>query len=230
MSTRFSGGCSAPPDNALVRPMIPSCEALDFLLLPGLGNSGVDHWQSHWSMAFPNASRVLQDDWDTPRLPDWLARLDNAVAQGMRPAVLIAHSLGVALAVQWLATRAPGRVKAALLVAPSDVESADHTPNEVRNFAPLPRAALPVPFDRDRQQQRSLCDSCARRRLRRKLEVRLLRCRRTRPSQRRVPPRAVAAGTGAARAAAQPGLKSGYPYFAPPPTIRATTPSRLTKR
>lgn len=125
--------------------MIPSCEAFDFLLLPGLGNSGVDHWQSHWSMAFPNASRVLQDDWDTPRLPDWLARLDNAVAQGMRPAVLIAHSLGVALAVQWLATRAPGRVKAALLVAPSDVESADHTPNEVRNFAPLPRAALPVP-------------------------------------------------------------------------------------
>lgn len=63
----------------------------------------------------------------------------------MRPAVLIAHSLGVALAVQWLATRAPGRVKAALLVAPSDVESADHTPNAVRNFAPLPRAALPVP-------------------------------------------------------------------------------------
>ena len=125
--------------------MIPSCEAFDFLLLPGLGNSGVDHWQSHWSMAFPNTSRVLQDDWDTPRLADWLARLDNAVAQGMRPAVLIAHSLGVALAVQWLATRAPGRVKAALLVAPSDVESADHTPNEVRNFAPLPRAALPVP-------------------------------------------------------------------------------------
>ncbi len=125
--------------------MISSCEALDFLLLPGLGNSGVDHWQSYWSMAFPNASRVLQNDWDTPQLPDWLARLDNTVAQGTRPAILIAHSLGVALAVHWLTTRPSGRVKAALLVAPSDVESADHTPDAIRNFAPLPRTALRVP-------------------------------------------------------------------------------------
>ncbi|EKS27631.1 RBBP9/YdeN family alpha/beta hydrolase [Afipia felis] len=125
--------------------MIPSCEAFDFLILPGLTNSGVDHWQSHWSMAFPNASRVLQDDWDTPQLADWLARLDQAVAQGKRPVVLIAHSLGVALAVHWLTMHEPGRVKGALLVAPSDVESVEHTPDAVRNFAPLPRKPLPVP-------------------------------------------------------------------------------------
>lgn len=96
-------------------------------------------------MAFPNASRVLQDDWDTPQLADWLARLDQAVAQGKRPAVLIAHSLGVALAVHWLTSRAPGRVKGAFLVAPSDVGSPEHTPDAVRNFAPLPRKPLPVP-------------------------------------------------------------------------------------
>jgi uncharacterized protein len=36
----------------------------DFLVLPGLGNSGVDHWQSYWCMAFRNATRVLQDEWD----------------------------------------------------------------------------------------------------------------------------------------------------------------------
>lgn len=125
--------------------MIPSSDAFDFLILPGLTNSGIDHWQSHWSMAFPNASRVLQDDWDTPQLTDWLTRLDQAVAQGTRPAILIAHSLGVALAVHWLASREPGRVKAALLVAPSDVESTEHTPDVVRNFAPLPRTPLPVP-------------------------------------------------------------------------------------
>jgi predicted alpha/beta hydrolase family esterase len=125
--------------------MIPSCEAFDFLILPGLTNSGVDHWQSHWSMAFPNASRVLQDDWDTPQLADWLTRLDQAVSQGKRPAVLIAHSLGTALAVHWLTSRTPGRVKGAFLVAPSDVESAEHTPDAVRNFAPLPRKPLPVP-------------------------------------------------------------------------------------
>lgn len=125
--------------------MIDPTTAFDFLLLPGLGNSGVDHWQSHWSMAFPNASRVLQDDWDRPLRDDWLRRLDRNVADGQRPAILIGHSLGTALAVHWLASHAPGRVKAALLVAPSDVESSSHTPDEVRDFAPLPQARLPVP-------------------------------------------------------------------------------------
>lgn len=125
--------------------MTDPASAFDFLLLPGLGNSGVDHWQSHWSMAFPNSSRVLQDDWDRPQRDDWLRRLDRSIADGQRPAILIGHSLGTALAVHWLASRAPGRVKAALLVAPSDVESSSHTPDEVRDFAPLPQARLPVP-------------------------------------------------------------------------------------
>lgn len=125
--------------------MIPSCDAFDFLILPGLTNSGVDHWQSHWSMAFPTASRVLQDDWHTPQLADWLVRLDQTVTQGKRPAILIAHSLGVALAVHWLSSRKPGRVKGAFLAAPSDVESAEYTPEATRNFAPLPRKPLPVP-------------------------------------------------------------------------------------
>ncbi len=117
----------------------------DFLILPGRSNAGVDHWQSYWSMAFPSASRVLQDDWDAPKLVDWLPRLDQAVSQGSRPAVLIGHSLGVSLAVHWLTSRPPGRVKAAFLVAPSDVESPAHTPDVIRNFAPLPRKALGVP-------------------------------------------------------------------------------------
>lgn len=125
--------------------MIDPTAAFDFLLLPGLGNSGVDHWQSYWSMAFPNASRVLQDEWERPRRDDWLRRLDRCVADGRRPAVLIGHSLGTALAVHWLASRPPGRIKAALLVAPSDVESPTHTPDGVRDFAPLPQCRLPVP-------------------------------------------------------------------------------------
>lgn len=125
--------------------MIDATSAFDFLILPGRGNSGVDHWQSYWSMAFPCASRVLQDEWDAPKLADWLPRLDQAILQGSRPAILIGHSLGVSLAVHWLTSRPPGRVKAALLVAPSDVESPAHTPDVIRNFAPLPRKAFPVP-------------------------------------------------------------------------------------
>jgi serine hydrolase len=117
----------------------------DFLILPGLGNSGVDHWQSYWSLAFRNSSRVLQDEWDNPKLADWLARLDTAIAGGTRPAVLICHSLSCSLAAHWAARNNKGRVAAAFLVAPSDVESADHTPESTRDFAPIPRVAFPVP-------------------------------------------------------------------------------------
>lgn len=119
--------------------------AYDILILPGRGNSGVDHWQSYWSMALRQSTRVLQDEWDEPRLSDWLKRLDQVVGQGTRPAVLVGHSLGVALAVHWLTTRPPGRVKGAFLVAPSDVESPAHTPEAARNFAPMPTTSLPVP-------------------------------------------------------------------------------------
>ena len=117
----------------------------DFLILPGLGNSGVDHWQSYWCLAFRNATRVLQDDWDNLKLADWLPRLEAAIAGGTRPAVLICHSLSCSLAAHWAARNAPGRVAAAFLVAPSDVESEAHTPASTRNFAPIPLTPFPVP-------------------------------------------------------------------------------------
>lgn len=117
----------------------------DFLVLPGLGNSGVDHWQSYWCMALRNASRVIQDDWDAPRPDAWLARLEGAIAVGTRPAVLICHSLSCTTAAHWAAKGAAGRVKAALLVAPSDVERPQHTPDSVRPFAPIPLTPFPVP-------------------------------------------------------------------------------------
>jgi predicted alpha/beta hydrolase family esterase len=117
----------------------------DFLVLPGLGNSGVDHWQSYWCLAFRNATRVLQDDWEAPDLAPWLQRLDAAVAGGTRPAILICHSLACSLAAHWATRNHPGRVAAAFLVAPSDVESPAHTPDSVRSFAPMPLGAFPMP-------------------------------------------------------------------------------------
>jgi predicted alpha/beta hydrolase family esterase len=40
---------------------------------------------------------------------------------------------------------APHAVKGALLVAPADVDSLTHTPDEVRNFGPIPLVPLPFP-------------------------------------------------------------------------------------
>ena len=125
--------------------MRDATDAYDFLVLPGLGNSGVDHWQSFWCLAFRNATRVLQDDWDAPILSDWLTRLDASIAGGTRPAVLVCHSLSCALAAHWAMRNRPGRVVAALLVAPSDVEDPAHTPEPVRNFGPMPLAKFPMP-------------------------------------------------------------------------------------
>jgi uncharacterized protein len=113
------------------------------LVVPGLGGSGDQHWQTHLQRTFPEATRVHQEDWDKPDLKKWLERLARAVET--RPgAVLVAHSLGCPL-VAHLAARQPDLpVAAALLVAPADVDSARHTPSQTRGFAPIPR--LPLPF------------------------------------------------------------------------------------
>jgi predicted alpha/beta hydrolase family esterase len=67
----------------------------EILIVPGLTNSGPDHWQSRWQHKLSTARRVEQDDWERPRLDAWTAGLRNAVASASKPVVLVAHSLGV---------------------------------------------------------------------------------------------------------------------------------------
>jgi hypothetical protein len=95
-------------------------------------------------LAFRNATRVLQDDWDNPKLASWLARLDVSLASGTRPAILVCHSLSCTLAAHWALRGNPGRVKAAFLVAPSDLERPD-APAAARDFLPIPRQRFPIP-------------------------------------------------------------------------------------
>lgn len=114
------------------------------LLLPGWLNSGPAHWQSRWE-ARHGCTRVQQDDWLWPRRGDWMARLDEALLDSARPAVLIAHSLGCQLVAAWAAhSRHTAHVRAALLVAPPDTERADMPPN-LYNWRPTVRARLPFP-------------------------------------------------------------------------------------
>ncbi|MER5635441.1 alpha/beta hydrolase [Kitasatospora sp. NPDC002227] len=112
------------------------------LILPGYQNSGPEHWQSHWERADSSLRRVRQADWDAPRLADWVAELDNAVAAADGPVVLVAHSLGCVTVAHW-AARHLGRVRGALLVAPADIDTADVP--ELVNFRPVPLAPLPFP-------------------------------------------------------------------------------------
>jgi uncharacterized protein len=116
-------------------------------LVPGLYDSGPEHWQRHWQRQ--RGFRVVeQRDWQTPRRDDWVATIeaavDAAVATGVTgPIVLAGHSLGCTTIAHWAATtRHAARVRGALLVAPSDVEAPSYPPGTT-GFAPMPLSRLP---------------------------------------------------------------------------------------
>ena len=118
--------------------MKPSC----VLILPGWQNSGPDHWQSRWE-ALHGYSRVQQHDWMRPLRGDWLMQLEEALLRCDAPAVLVAHSLGCIQVGAWAAhSRHTHRVRAALLVAPGDVEREALRP-VLPSWSPIVRQRLP---------------------------------------------------------------------------------------
>jgi predicted alpha/beta hydrolase family esterase len=122
--------------------MRESDQATPILIVPGLGGSGPEHWQTHWERAYPRAQRVEQADWNRPVRADWLSRLTQALRDAPG-AILVGHSLGCAL-IAHLAWRRPDlAIGGALLVAPADVDDDDRIPRDVRDFAPMPLARLP---------------------------------------------------------------------------------------
>ena len=106
------------------------------ILVPGLHDSSVGHWQSRWERAH-HLDRVRQDDWDHPELVAWAARVSEARAGDPRPALLIAHSYGCLAAVHSMARDEHG-LAGALLVAPAD-------PDKFNVANQLPATALPCP-------------------------------------------------------------------------------------
>jgi predicted alpha/beta hydrolase family esterase len=125
----------------------------DILIVPGWLDSGPNHWQSRWERNLKTAKRIAQDDWHAPQKDAWVANIVAAVEAARRPAVLVAHSLGV-IAVAHAAPRLPaGRVAGAFLVAPADVDNAKdwpdnqghQWPDDSFGFAPVPLAPLGFP-------------------------------------------------------------------------------------
>ena len=117
------------------------------LILPGLGNSGPQHWQSEWERHDASMMRVMQDEWHAPRCEDWATRLDEVFAAQCNSVVLVAHSASCALVARWArgaSTTQLARVLGALLVAPSD-PTAPNYPLGPTGFAPVPLQPLPFP-------------------------------------------------------------------------------------
>lgn len=118
---------------------------IQLLILPGLGNSDKKHWQTFWHEKFKNSIRLVQDNWDEPVREEWLERLNEEVAKLHQPTILVAHSLAVSLVLHWAQTNTNKNIVGALLVAPADVDSPEHTPESIRNFSPMPIYKLPFP-------------------------------------------------------------------------------------
>jgi predicted alpha/beta hydrolase family esterase len=113
------------------------------LLVPGLFNSGPDHWQSHWERTLSNIERVHQRDYDNPVCSEWIDTIQKAVEQNGDDVVLVGHSSG-SIAIPHWARKFKGRVAGAMLVGPSDVEQPDF-PYQAAGFKPVPLDPLPFP-------------------------------------------------------------------------------------
>lgn len=117
------------------------------VIVPGLGDSGPQHWQTLWTHKF-GAARVQQDDPHTPTPSAWADRLQEVIDATPGDLVLVGHSTGVLTTVHWAArTGGHDRVKGAVLVGPSDAEDPGvlaHYP-ALAAMAPIPLAPLPFP-------------------------------------------------------------------------------------
>lgn len=116
----------------------------DILIVPGYTNSGPDHWQTRWEGKLSSARRVEQAEWSKPVVEDWTANIARAVNEAEKPVVIVAHSLGVAAAVQAL-PQFTRPVAGAFLVAVPDVANPAIRPRHLMTFGPYPRERLPFP-------------------------------------------------------------------------------------
>lgn len=120
-----------------------------YVVVPGRGGSGLDHWQTHFAAGRSDVRCVVQKDWDRPRRGPWVRGLREAIDGCEGSVVLIAHGFGVMTVAHWAAReRNTSRVVGALLVAPPDVEGGlgGMPPRWVMwlsGWAPIPMRPLP---------------------------------------------------------------------------------------
>jgi predicted alpha/beta hydrolase family esterase len=113
-------------------------------ILPGLGNSGDQHWQTLWEQRFPEFQRIQQASWNFPSCEDWITTIDDAIMRVKTgQVILVAHSLACCTVGYWV-KKYDRKIKGALLVAPSDTEAPSY-PLGTTGFTPMPMVKLPFP-------------------------------------------------------------------------------------
>ena len=64
------------------------------LIVPGVGGSQYQHWQSWLQRQLMSSSRVQQQDWNYPLLSHWIRNFVQTVAVVESPIQVVAHSFG----------------------------------------------------------------------------------------------------------------------------------------
>jgi len=94
-------------------------DGLCTVLVPGINDSGPEHWQSLWGQCHPQWRRIAQRDWLQPDLDGWLSAIRRAIGNNQAPVLLIGHSFG-ALSSWYYASRFPEQIAGVVLVAPAE--------------------------------------------------------------------------------------------------------------
>jgi uncharacterized protein len=110
------------------------------LIVPGIYNSGPEHWQSLWENIH-HFQRVIQRDWDYPVCAEWVATLEQAIAETGPDTLIAAHSLGCLAVAHWAASTQL-TIQGALLVAVPDPAGPDF-PSDAVGFAAVPLKTFP---------------------------------------------------------------------------------------
>lgn len=92
------------------------------LIVPGVGGSDADHWQSWLQRRLYSCSRVQQPDWNLPILSDWIDNFILALKPIEANVQVVAHSFGCLTSVAALAQypELQSKIKKLLLVAPAN--------------------------------------------------------------------------------------------------------------
>ena len=120
------------------------------LFVPGLRDHVEDHWQTHAARAIPASVTVAPLSADRLSRAAQVAALDEAVNAIDGPVTIVAHSAGCLTSVHW-ALAPTRRIRAALLVAPADLENPlpagypELDDLRAGGWLPIPRQPLPFP-------------------------------------------------------------------------------------
>lgn len=133
-------------------------EKYQFLHVPGLHDSGKDHWHTNWEKKFPEIKRVIQQEWESPDKDAWIKTLESYIQKYKeKPIILISHSLGSAAIIHADKLKKLQAVKAAFMVALPDTERSDF-PEDCTGFTPMPKIKLSIPAVMVASENDAWCD------------------------------------------------------------------------